>query len=189
MRLTCMFLLGLSAAPALAADTITLKDGAVIQGAISRYEKGKFTVDEGGKPRIVRTTDVESIDFDGAAAAGAVAPAKPNAAPVAAAMQPLEGDDLDAWKLARSHIATNHDNWMPDNAMPIRDAIQVTPTDDYLVAIPVATKPEPGFGQQYGIFIVQVAKFGTSRRVDGDEFRKTHGPFSLEPPKAKRKAR
>ena len=59
MRLTCMFLLGLSAAPALAADTITLKDGAVIQGAISRYEKGKFTVDEGGKPRIVRTTDVD----------------------------------------------------------------------------------------------------------------------------------
>jgi len=168
---------------------ITLKDGTVIQGAISRYEKGKFTVDEGGKARIVRTTDVESIDFDGSAAAAALEPGKPKAEPVAAAMQPLAGDELDAWKLARSHIATNHDTWMPDNAMPIRDAIQVTPTEDYLVAIPVVTKPEPGFAQQYGIFIVQVTKFGTALRVDGDEFRKTNGPFRQEPPRAQRRAR
>lgn len=189
MRFTCIFLLGLSAAHALAADTITLKEGTVIQGAIFRYEKGKFTVDEGGKRRIVRTTEIETVDFDGAAVAVAAEPAKPKVEPVAAAMHPLEGDDLDAWKLARSHIATNHDIWMPDNAMPIRDAIQVTPTNDYLVAIPVASKPEPGFGQQYGIFVVQVTKFGTSLRVDGDDFRKTDGPFRPESPKAKRKAR
>jgi hypothetical protein len=61
--------------------------------------------------------------------------------------------------------------------MPIRDALQVTATGDYLVGIPVATKPEPGFGQNYGIFLVQVTKFGTTLRVDGDSFQKTAGPF------------
>jgi hypothetical protein len=162
-----------------AADTITLKDGEVVNGRVSRYEKGKFIVDDGGeKPRTVRTTDIESIDFEVAAgnAGGQVAPVAVKPAQPAAD-QPLEGDELDAWKLARSHIARNHDTWMPDNAMPIRDALQVTATGDYLVGIPVATKPEPGFGQNYGIFLVQVTKFGTTLRVDGDSFQKTAGPF------------
>lgn len=107
----------------LGADTITLKDGQIVKGSVLRFEKGKFTVDEGGeKPRIVRVTDIDAVDFE--QAAGGVA--RKAEAPKDAAAQQLQGDELDAWKLARSHIATNHETWMPDNAMPVRDALQVT---------------------------------------------------------------
>ena len=183
------FAVGLLTCSCFGADTITLKDGEVINGTVSRYEKGKFIVDDGGeKPRTLRPTDIESVDFEGNAAGGAAkdAPVVVDPAPQAA-NQPLEGDELDAWKLARSSVARNHETWMPDNAMPIRDALQVTATGDYLVAIPVATKPEPGFGQQYGIFFVQVTKFGTALRVDDDTFQKTAGPFRPQQTKPQRK--
>ena len=196
MRFVCTTLLSLVAVNCLNADTITLKDGSVVQAPISRYEKGKFTVEQEGKSRIIRTSDIESVDFDGVASESA--PAVPAAAgkpvqqrvdPRAAAVQKLEGDELEAWKLARSHIATNKEYWMPDNAMPIRDAIQVTATGDYAVAIPVASKPEPGLGQNYGIFYVQVTKFETAFRVDGDNFQQTNGPFRPAMPKPQRKAK
>lgn len=177
-RFIALFVVSGWAVNCLGADTLTLKDGEVLKGAVLRFEKGKFTVDEGGeKPRVVRVTDIEHVEFEQPAGGAPRKAEAPKEAAAQAAAQPLEGDDLDAWKLARSHIATNHKTWMPDNAMPVRDAIQVTATGDYLVGIPVVTKPEPGFGQEYGIFLVQVTKFGTSLRVDGDSFQKTQGPF------------
>jgi hypothetical protein len=162
-------------------DAITRRDGTVLQCRVLSFEKGKFVVDEGGDaPRSIRVTDIEKIDFE--RREGGIAPRAAAAAPVPApapapADQSLEGEDLTAWKLARSYVMSNHNYWMPDNAMPVRDAIQVTATGDYLVAIPVASKPEPGFGQNFGIYFVQVTKFETSLRVDGDNFQRTDGPY------------
>lgn len=182
------------------ADTLSLKDGQTIKGTIMNFENGTFMIDEGKETaREIAVSEVLKVEFDRRPKAATLKAKQPNdeigakpsgtdqrKATIQAAAQPLEGDELDGWKLARSHIATNHDIWMPDNAMPIRDAIKVTPTGDYLVAIPVVERADPGFAPNYGIFYVQVTKFGTTLRVDGDTFQKTNGPFRPKQPRQPR---
>jgi len=185
------------------ADTLSLKDGQTISGTVLQFENGTFMVDEGkDTAREIAASDVMKVEFDRRPKATTLKSkqpageggAKPSGADqrkaaMEAAAQPLEGDELDGWKLARSHIATNHEIWMPDNAMPIRDAIKVTPTGDYLVAIPVVEKADPGFAPNYGIFYVQVTKFGTTLRVDGENFQKTNGPFRPVQPRQPRRTK
>ena len=168
---------------AVVADTVELRSGQTLQGRVTAFEKGKFTFrPDNGEEQTLRASAILSIDFAQKLAAGRVNRPMNNPPPAAAKEeQPtaaLSGTELDAWKLARSHVMSRHrENWMPHNALPIRDAIRSTVAGDYLVAIPVATIPEAGFAQQYGIFLVQVTQFQSALRVDGDTFQQTNGPF------------
>ena len=90
--------LALSTAAAAFADTIRLRDGSVIRGQIIGYKDQQFTVLIGGaRGRRSRITiymeDVDSIEFDDAAAAGGTAPADDTSAVYDTNTQPARPAD------------------------------------------------------------------------------------------------
>jgi len=96
-------------------------------------------------------------------------------------MAELHRDELDTWTLARSRVIATHEMWMPDNTMPIEDALRMPPNGDFIVGIPLATKTERWFAQQYGLLVVPETTFQTTLPVDGNDSPKTNGTFCPEP--------
>jgi len=163
------------------ADTVTLKDGSVIEGAVQSYEKGKFLINDGGRsPKTLRPSDIESINFGAGGAAVAPQPPKPKQAkvvpprpqkPVVNMM--LEGTDLDAWKLARQTVSRSGD-WQPFNPLPSKAAVQSSAIGDYAIRIPVIEVLKGAdigvLTPNRGFFVVYISTIAGQLRVERHDF-------------------
>jgi hypothetical protein len=64
-RLAIFLLVGVAIARAGVADEIRLKSRKILNGTVSKFAKGKFSVLVDGSPQEIKNTDIESITFGG----------------------------------------------------------------------------------------------------------------------------